>query len=72
MPGPSATSGVSGQSGSAWFQDEEMLLGVAREQRTVTAPPVISGYDGLFEIKRGGQGVVYAATQKSTKRKVAI
>ena len=31
-----------------------------------------AGYDGLREINHGGQGVVYEATQRSTKRKVAI
>ncbi len=32
----------------------------------------IEGYDHLREIHRGGQGVVYQAIQRSTKRKVAI
>jgi len=35
-------------------------------------PATIPGYDILREIHRGGQGVVYQALQRSTKRKVAI
>lgn len=34
--------------------------------------PVIEGYDILEEIHRGGQGIVYQAVQRSTKRKVAV
>jgi len=32
----------------------------------------IEGYDIIRELHRGGQGVVYEALQRSTKRKVAI
>ena len=35
-------------------------------------PPHIEGYDVLREVTHGGQGVVYQAVQRSTKRKVAI
>lgn len=37
-------------------------------------PPIdmIEGYELVKELHRGGQGVVYQAVQKSTKRKVAI
>ncbi|MEX2214196.1 MAG: protein kinase [Phycisphaeraceae bacterium] len=35
-------------------------------------PPVIPGYQGLSEIRRGGQAVVYRATQNSTGQVVAI
>ena len=34
--------------------------------------PQIEGYELLRELNRGGQGVVYQALQKTTKRKVAI
>jgi WD40 repeat protein/tRNA A-37 threonylcarbamoyl transferase component Bud32 len=34
--------------------------------------PQIEGYELLREVKHGGQGVVYLAIQRSTKRKVAI
>ncbi len=40
--------------------------------RSRGAVPVIAGYDDLVEIKRGGQGVVFSATQRSTRRRVAI
>jgi len=48
---------------------------VAELRRAGAAPvgtPVITGYDNLRELARGGQGVVYAATQRSTRRAVAI
>ena len=34
--------------------------------------PTIEGYQFVRELHRGGQGVVYQAVQKSTKRKVAV
>ncbi|TWT44346.1 Serine/threonine-protein kinase PknB [Phycisphaerae bacterium RAS1] len=39
--------------------------------RPISALP-IDGYDDLRELGRGGQGVVYAAMQRGTKRTVAI
>ncbi len=43
-------------------------------QGLANAPPpeALPGYDILGEIHRGGQGVVYQALQKATRRKVAI
>ncbi len=38
----------------------------------VPAHVAIEGYDIIRELHRGGQGVVYEAVQKSTRRKVAI
>lgn len=35
-------------------------------------PEVIGGYEIVREIHRGGQGVVYQAIQKATKRKIAV
>lgn len=37
-----------------------------------TAEPDIEGYEMVRELHRGGQGVVYEALQRSTKRKVAV
>jgi serine/threonine protein kinase len=42
----------------------------ARQSRG--SAPVIPGYENLSELRRGGQGVVYSAIQRSTKRRVAI
>ncbi|CAG0952159.1 eukaryotic-like serine/threonine-protein kinase [Phycisphaerales bacterium] len=60
-------------SSPGWFHDQETLLAVVRRARPPRAtPPTIPGYDDLRELHRGGQGVVYSATQRSTKRRVAI
>ncbi|MCK4341281.1 MAG: protein kinase [Phycisphaerae bacterium] len=46
--------------------------GSAGSSFTTPPPDSFAGYKILKEIHRGGQGVVYQALQKSTKRKVAI
>ena len=47
--------------------------GVARPPHFSAPPPdSFAGYQIIREVHRGGQGVVYQAVQKSTKRKVAI
>jgi len=56
-----------------WYLNETTLLDTLRDiSRSRSAPPAIPGYDDFIELQRGGQGVVYAATQRSTRRKVAI
>ncbi|MBK8976133.1 MAG: serine/threonine protein kinase [Planctomycetes bacterium] len=57
----------------SWFDDEAVFESAIRG--VLTAPrgaPAIPGYAGLRELAHGGQGVVYAATQLSTRRTVAI
>ncbi len=56
-----------------WFDDPTQLIGAVRaSQRETSRAPTIAGYEILRELGRGGQGSVYAATQLSTKRSVAI
>ncbi|MFN0132905.1 MAG: tetratricopeptide repeat protein [Phycisphaerales bacterium] len=58
---------------SNWYDDPIALE--AEVRRTVSAHaavPAIPGYSDLAEIARGGQGIVFSATQRSTRRKVAI
>jgi tetratricopeptide (TPR) repeat protein/tRNA A-37 threonylcarbamoyl transferase component Bud32 len=67
------TQSSSARSASDWYRDESTVLhelrriALARPQ-----PPVIPGYDDLHEIHRGGQGIVYSAVQRSTRRRIAI
>jgi serine/threonine protein kinase/Flp pilus assembly protein TadD len=56
-----------------WYLDHEQLVAALREGRQgARGQPTIPGYDDLHELRRGGQGVVFQATQRSTKRQVAI
>ena len=60
-------------SGSDWYRSDDGLLTTLRDaRRHAPRAPTIPGYDGLLELGRGGQGVVYQATQRSTRRMVAI
>lgn len=55
-----------------WFTSEAGLIEELKRTRVVVPPPFIPGYEGLEELKRGGQGIVYSAMQASTRRRVAI
>lgn len=59
--------------GSDWYRDDNAILS---ELQTLHRPAPqfagIRGYSDLRELRRGGQGVVYSATQLSTRRRVAI
>lgn len=57
---------------SSWFSNEEKLLSELRVARGSQTVPVLKGYENFRELRAGGQGVVYTATQTSTKRPVAI
>lgn len=59
--------------GDAWLSDTSALVHAARSaQGDEETPPVVPGYAGMTRWRRGGQGVVYRATQCSTGRTVAI
>jgi len=56
-----------------WFSnDENLIVGLRNTCSHWANVPEIPGYDELIEMRRGGQGVVYRAWQRSTKRFVAI
>ncbi len=62
----------------SWFADPDQLLASLRAAGTSKAGgdpdrlPTIAGYELLHEIARGGQGIVYLAIQRSTRRRVAL
>lgn len=61
------------KSASTWYQDDDLLLAELKRSRGGAAPlPEVPGYEVLREIKRGGQGVVFEAVQRSTRRRVAV
>jgi serine/threonine protein kinase/Flp pilus assembly protein TadD len=58
---------------STWFEDHDVLVAEIRKGNRTGAPvPALRGYDNFRELARGGQGMVYAATQRSTRRAVAV
>lgn len=71
-----------GKEGSARKSDRELVEAALQAAKPRSAPPPLfedippadsfPGYEIIREIHRGGQGVVYQAIQKTTKRKVAI
>ncbi len=59
--------------GSGWYCEEATLVQAARRSGwTAPAAPVVPGFADWQELRRGGQGVVYRATQLSTRRPVAV
>lgn len=70
QPSKSASGSLTGS--QSWFQDENLLLGELKRSRGTPQQVVIPGYEELRELKRGGQGIVYRAVQRFTKREVAI
>lgn len=56
----------------SWFNDDDQLLNEIRRGEGGGFLPNVPGYDVLDEVARGGQGVVYRATQTGTNRQVAI
>ena len=58
---------------SEWYQDLDALEAMVRSSyQHRHGVPNIDGYAQLKELSRGGQGIVYIATQISTRRTVAI
>jgi tetratricopeptide (TPR) repeat protein/tRNA A-37 threonylcarbamoyl transferase component Bud32 len=59
--------------GSDWYRDDRALLeGLQTLHRPISQFSGIRGYGDFHELRRGGQGVVYTATQLSTRRRVAV
>ncbi|MBU0637972.1 MAG: serine/threonine-protein kinase [Planctomycetes bacterium] len=59
--------------GSDWYRSDHILLEEFRQSGWGSRPvPRVPGYEELRELRRGGQGIVYEATQRSTRRRVAI
>jgi tetratricopeptide (TPR) repeat protein/predicted Ser/Thr protein kinase len=65
---------VSAEGGpAAWLADEDAFAAEVRDAlRDDAPPPRVPGVEGLREIGRGGQGVVYAGVQTATRRRVAV
>lgn len=58
---------------ASWYGDPSSVLAeLQMERRERAGCPSITGYRDIIELRRGGQGIVYSATQVSTSRRVAI
>lgn len=58
---------------AAWYNEPSALLTELKKGIGVRGrPPQVSNYDDIVELRRGGQGTVYSAIQRSTRRRVAI
>ncbi|MGD9690141.1 MAG: tetratricopeptide repeat protein [Phycisphaerales bacterium] len=61
------------ETGSNWYTTESTLLEELRRLKPAArGAPEIPGYEEIRELRRGGQGVVYTAVQRSTRRRTAI
>ncbi len=61
------------KSASTWYQDDDLLLAELKRSRAEpSVAPEIPGYEVVRELKRGGQGIVFEAVQRSTRRRVAV
>ncbi len=65
-----ATKSDLGEVGNA--ADATLDAGAAPARSVPGRLPTIDGYETVRELHRGGQGIVFQAIQKSTKRKVAV
>ncbi len=64
---------VTTTSSGDWYRSEDGLLAELQSLvRPASSTVAIRGYSDLAEFRRGGQGVVYTATQTATRRRVAI
>lgn len=73
MPDPTDASAPSAERPSEWYSDPDLVLGTLRDTiRGLEPAPTIEGYEIVEEIARGGQGLVYLAVQRGTRRRVAI
>ena len=60
-------------SNEEWYRDPTTLIReLGRGDFARQGCPEIPGYDEIEEYRRGGQGAVYSAIQRSTRRRVAI
>jgi len=57
----------------SWYSDgDQLLTELKRGRRDRMAAPSIAGYEDFELLGHGGQGVVFSATQRSTRRRVAV